>query len=107
MSSTSCTPNLSPVKAFNLEPKKQMETVFVNLLQKCKLMEESNQYCNNCEETLDENCNITKYILYRKHVFCSEYCLIDAEDDIRMSWRRSPLGKTWLLETKLKCIKIK
>ena len=64
MSSTSCIPNLSYVKAFNLEPKKQMVTVFVNLLQKCNLREESNQYCNNCGEIMDDNCNITKYILY-------------------------------------------
>lgn len=98
MSSTSFTPQ-SSVKEF---PKKQMENVFVNLIEKHNIMEESNQYCNNCGEMMDENYNITKYILFRKHVFCSEYCLNDGEDAIRKSWRKSSVGKTWLSQNKFK-----
>lgn len=72
---------------YNVEHRPQMQLVCSELLNKHNNRIIRDETCRNCWGLTDPN--YTKYILYKKYTFCSNWCQYDLESTIRKDWRRS------------------
>ena len=70
----------------NIDEIQTMQVVMNELIIKYKNRSNNDKYCVNCGGYSEEQ--YSKYILWHKYVFCSEWCTNDGEDDIRKMFRR-------------------
>lgn len=72
------------ISEYNVEHRPTMRPVLVELKQRCKEKSEEYNHCCGCFDSPQ----FTKYILFKKYVFCSEWCYHDIDTAIRQSYRK-------------------
>lgn len=72
---------------YNLIHKIKFKLVLNDLVIITRISNEREIFCTNCQDFIDEDEKIVKYILFHKCNFCTEYCRQEYEDYSRKSWR--------------------
>lgn len=70
--------------SFNPEHREKSFQVFDELLT-------SENTCYYCYKTQEEEKRIAKNILFERYIFCSEYCCISGEEEIRETRQARPI----------------